>query len=133
MSRDYVKNFIVSDAHEGQGEAIGLSSADIDNVIAWYRSRFGIPGYYLQSPSGSIADVFASSSVNTGKVDKDDYSGYKVLLSRSLNTGNNDDIVFDTKDGNSYKISILLCNGDSLNYVGAKNQQLIFKKSWDEK
>ena len=94
---------------------------------------WAIPGYYLQTPSGSIADVFSSSNISTAKINTANFSGYKVLLSRNLNTGNNDDVVFNTTDGNSYTVSILLTNGDSLNYVGTNNQQLIFKKTWNEK
>jgi mono/diheme cytochrome c family protein len=135
LSRQSITNFITDpDLHaDAYSHVSGLSSETLDNIFAWLRGQSGVPGYYLQTPSGSVADVQAISNVATGKIDLDGYAGYKVLFSRKLNTGNNDDIVFNTKDGNSYTISVSLCNADSVNYTGAVNQKLVFKNSWDEK
>ena len=134
MSRQSIKDYVVSDEHPGKDDVVaGLSDADIDNIITYYRGKFGIPGYYLQTPSGSIADVWASSNISTTKINVVNTKSYKVLLSRDLNNGNNDDINFETKDGNEYNISLYLYNADSVNFIGIENQKLIFKQSWDEK
>ena len=132
MSHQAVKDFLVSEEHPGKDDVNSASNADVENAIAYYRGKYGIPGYFLQMPSGSVADVWASSNVIAGKINSVNKSGYKVLFIRNLNTSNKDDVVFDTKDGNEYRISFYMYNADSVNYIGIENQKMIFKKSWDE-
>ena len=131
MSRTAIKNFILDpDQHsDGYSHVETLSDEALNNIFAWLSGQSGTPGYYLQTPSGSVADVLASSNVQTGKINPVNSNGYKVLLTRKLNTGNPDDLTFDVKDGTTYTIGIELCNKDSVNFIGAINQTLIFKNN----
>lgn len=134
MSRTAIKTFILDpDLHsDGYADVDALSEVALNDVFAYLRGQAGTPGYYLQNPSGSVADVITTSSVQTGKINISNTKGYKVLFSRKLNTGNPDDITFDTKDGNKYTFGIQICNRDSVNYIGAIKQTIEFKKTQDE-
>jgi len=134
-SRVNIYSFIISDSHDGQTEALTLTDEQFNDLVAWLRGQSEVPGYYLQTPSGSIADVIASSNVSSGNIplNNKNKKGYKVLFSRKLYTGNNDDVIFNIGDGNSLVFDVLLSNNDSINYIGALQQSLIFKKTWDEK
>jgi mono/diheme cytochrome c family protein len=135
LSRSTINSYIISDSHDGQTEALTLTNAEFDNLIAFLRGQSGLPGYFLQIPSGSIADVVASSNVTAGKIPLNgkNSKGYKVLFSRKLNTGNADDLTFDNTDGTNYTFDVLISNNDSINYIGSLKQCLIFKKTWNEK
>ncbi|MEQ9415162.1 MAG: hypothetical protein RIF39_15110 [Cyclobacteriaceae bacterium] len=110
--------------HEG---AIHYPSTETErnDLFARLRGFSGIPGYYLQNPTGSNSDVMALSNVQLAKIEKEN-KGYTVLLQRALNTGNSDDIVFDPAQM-SYTFKLSFGNDDMLNKIGAINQQLTFK------
>src|SRR6185369_9363142 len=99
-----------------------LSSTDIDNLFARLRGYSGIPGYYLQNPSGSNSDVHSLSNVQLAKIDGNN-KGYSVLLIRALNTGNTDDIIFSPSVG-QYEFNISVSDNDDLNRIGETNNQL---------
>lgn len=134
MSREAIKNFILDpELHEdGFSHVQPLSDNQVNNIFAWLRGQSGTPGYYLQNPSGSVADVLTTSTVKPGRIIIANPTGYKVLFVRKLNTGNPDDIVFDTRSGSTYTMDIQLCNRDSVNYIGAINQTIVFKSKGDE-
>jgi mono/diheme cytochrome c family protein len=112
--------------HEGAAHFIGLTDTEIDNLYARLRGFSGIPGYYLQNPSGSNSDVHALSNVQLAKIDGYNTKGYSVLLIRSLNTGNTDDIVFNPTVG-QYQFNISVSDNDDLNRIGEINNTLTFK------
>lgn len=125
LTRAALDNF-ASDGGQHEG-AIHYPSfePDRENLFARLRGFSGIPGYYLQNPSGSNSDVMAVSNVQLAKIDKYNKK-YTLLLVRALNTGNTDDIVFDPAQM-SYTFNLLLGDNDTLNKIGVANQQLTFK------
>jgi hypothetical protein len=114
------------DLHEGAAHFTPLNDTEVDNLFARLRAFSGIPGYYLQNPSGSNSDVHTLSNVQLAKIEGSNMKGYSVLLIRALNTGNADDIVFNPSVG-QYDFDIRLSDNDSLNQIGAINKQLTFK------
>ena len=112
-------------SHEG---AVHYPVAEIDrtNLFARLRGFSGVPGYYLQNPTGSCSDVRASSNVPLAKIEDYNVKGYSVLLIRKLNTGNTDDIAFDPAQ-KIYNFSFSVTHNDELNKIGINNQQLTFK------
>lgn len=126
LTRAALDNFASDHAqHEGSTHYPD-TEIDRENLFARLRGFSGIPGYYLQNPTGSNSDIRAVSNVQLAKIDKFNKAGYSVLLVRALNTGNADDIVFDPAQM-SYTFSLLLGDNDTLNKIGAVNQQLTFK------
>lgn len=97
-----------------------------EDLFARLRAFSGIPGYYLENPSGSSSDVRAASNVQLAKIDGLNSKGYSVLLIRALNTSNPDDIVFNPAQMN-YDFHIYLGDNDDLNRIGLLNQQITFK------
>ncbi len=114
------------DLHEGAAHFTPLTDLERENLFARLRGFSGIPGYYLQNPSGSNSDVHAVSNVLVAKIDGFNSKGYSVLLIRALNTGNADDIIFNPTVG-QYQFNINLGDNDDLNRIGAINEQLTFK------
>ncbi len=112
--------------HEGAAHFTGLTDTEIDNLFARLRGFSGIPGYYLQNPTGSNSDVHALSNVQLAKIDGYNLKGYSVLLIRALNTGNTDDIVFNPSVG-QYQFNLAVSDNDDLNRIGEVNNQLTFK------
>ncbi|MBI1766957.1 MAG: hypothetical protein HYR67_01120 [Bacteroidetes bacterium] len=114
------------DLHEGAAHFTPLTSTEVDNLFARLRGFSGIPGYWLQNPSGSNSDVHTLSNVQLAKIDGNNGKGYTVLLIRALNTGNADDIIFNSSAG-QYEFNISFTDNDDLNRIGEINNQLIFK------
>ena len=102
-------------------------NTDRDNLFARLRGFSGIPGYYLENPSGSSSDIHAVSNVQLAKIDGMNPKGYTVLLIRALNTGNADDIVFNPPAQPLFDFTIDLTDNDDLNRIGSITQQLTFK------
>jgi mono/diheme cytochrome c family protein len=118
--------FASSGSHDGASDFSTLTSKQIDDVFARLRGFSGIPGYYLQNPTGSNSDVHSLSDVQLAKIDGNNSKGYSVLLIRALNSGNADDIVFTPSVG-QYQFNINLSDNDDLNSIGSVNQTLTFK------
>jgi len=124
-TRSALDAFATSANHEG---AVHYPTLEVDrtNLFARLRGFSGVPGYYLQNPTGSNSDVHALSNVQLAKIDGPNSKGYSVLLIRALNTGNTDDIVFNPSTG-QYQFNINLSDNDDLNSIGSINQTLTFK------
>jgi mono/diheme cytochrome c family protein len=117
-----------SSAHAGYVFWERLSDTDKTDVVARLKAFSGIPGYYLQNPSGSSADVHTVSGTNLAKVNYGTTnSGYKVLFIRKLKTGFSDDIQFDLTKSRQYEFEIYLQDNDNTNMVGAVSKELTFK------
>jgi hypothetical protein len=117
--------FATSGNHEGAVH-YPIQEVDRTNLFARLRGFSGVPGYYLQNPTGSNSDVHALSNVLLGKIDGNNSKGYSVLLIRALNSGNADDIIFDPSTG-QYQFNISLSDNDDLNLIGEINNTLTFK------
>ncbi|MBK5277447.1 MAG: hypothetical protein JJE09_01160 [Bacteroidia bacterium] len=101
--------------------------AEREDLFARLRGFSGVPGYYLENPTGSNSDIHAVSNVQLGKIDSDNTKGYTVLLIRALNTGSGDDIVFSSTSKPVYDFTINFMDNDNLNLIGANNKQLTLK------
>lgn len=126
FTRSAFVSFASGSSHDGATDFSTLSATDIDNLLARLRGYAGVPGYYLQNPSGSNSDVHSLSNVLLAKIDGKNTKGYTVLLVRALNTGNTDDIVFTPTVG-QYEFSIQLSDNDDLNRIGEVTNQLTLK------
>lgn len=110
-----------------------LSDAQKDDVIAYLRGLSGTPGYYLQVPTGSCADITTLSNIspimidNAMSVAKNQHGTYKVLIVRKLKTNNPDDVQFDFNKSKTYKFGVALMDNDGKNHVGSKVITLTFK------
>ncbi|MEO5603756.1 MAG: c-type cytochrome [Cyclobacteriaceae bacterium] len=102
------------------------NETDRTDLFARLRGFSGIPGYYLQNPTGSSSDIRSISNVQLAKIDEYNTKGYSVLLIRKLNTGNTDDIDLNP-DQMLYNFNFSVTHNDELNEIGITNQQLTFK------
>jgi hypothetical protein len=100
-----------------------------ENIIAYIRGLSGVPGHNLQTPDGSNIDIISKSSENLAFVNSTSEHGkYKVLLVRSLNTGNDDDVLFDLEQNMEYVFGIALMDNDGINHIGSLKETLTFKE-----
>jgi cytochrome c553 len=117
-----------SAVHAGYAFWDRLSDQDIPDVVARLKAFSGIPGYYLQNPSGSSSDIHAVSSVNLAKINYGAANTeYKVLLIRKLKTGHADDIQFDLAKSMQYEFDAFLQDNDHDNMIGGITRELTFK------
>jgi len=124
-TRAELDNF-ASDAGQHEGAThYPPANSDRDNLYARLRGFSGIPGYYLQNPSGSTSDVFSLSNVKLANIEKYN-KGYQVLLVRALTTGQTDDISFSPAQ-NTYTFNFYVRDNDAINQIGSTNQTLTFK------
>ena len=110
--------------HEGATH-YPAGEADRSNLFARLRGFSGIPGYYLQNPSGSNSDIYALSNVKMGNIEKYN-KGYTVLLVRALATNQTDDILLDPAQI-TYSFNFSIRDNDAINKIGSMNQILTFK------
>ena len=128
LSRTAFGLFAESNEHTGNNHWTILNTDEKDDVIAFIRGLSGVPGYYLTEPSGSVSDIEAGSTTQLALVNtRKDNPGYKVLLTRKLNTGNPDDIQFNLSEKVEYDFEVFLRNDDNLNKIGSTSEVLIFK------
>jgi len=112
----------------------GLNTTDFNNLIAYIKGfSGGTPGTYLQTPTGSNADIIAISNVtpsqitNASSPSKNIHTKYQVLIIRKLNTGNPDDIQFVPTTTKMVKFGVALMNKDGANHIGSAIETLTFK------
>jgi hypothetical protein len=110
-----------------------LSPSDKNDVVAYLRGLSGVPGYYLQSPDGSNADISAISNVTPLQIrdamltqTNHHATKYQVLLKRKLVTNNADDVQFNPSQG-TYKFGVALMDNDGKNHIGSLIETLTFK------
>lgn len=129
FSREGFATAALSSSHDGAGHFEILNAQEREDLITMVRGFTGIPGYYLQNPSGSNSDVRTLSNVALAKVNtrSKNESGYKVLFIRELNTGSGDDIQFSNPENTQVSFDVFLTNNDDINMVGSVNETLIFK------
>ena len=122
-TREHLIDFASSLDHSGQAAFNKLSPEEMENVVAKIRGFTGVPGYYLQMPDGSHADVNTNSNVKVNRISPTG-TGYKVLLVRDLKTGNSDDIQFDIENTLEYVFGVALMDADGKNHVGSIKETL---------
>jgi len=127
LSWDAFQATVTRTSHDGSSYYASLTEQERIDLYARLKGFSGVPGYILQNPTGSNSDISAISNVQLAAIDeKTDNPGYQVLMIRSLNTGNADDISFDPAQS-TYEFSVFLTNNDDLNKIGATNLTLTFK------
>jgi mono/diheme cytochrome c family protein len=129
LSRESFATAALSSTHDGASHFEKLTTEERDDLVAMVRGFTGVPGYYLENPSGSNSDVKALSNVQLAKVNtRTDNKGYSVLFIRKLDTGNNDDIQFVNPESMNLNFNVYLTNNDDLNKVGAIDETITFKQ-----
>jgi hypothetical protein len=118
-----IKAFISSADHPGSFVAGDLTAADWGNVSALLRACQGVPGYLLQPPSGSSADLVV---MNSKTVYNKATGLYSVVFRRKLITGNPDDVQFDLATKKDYVFGVAIMNKDGKNHAGKAVQHLKF-------
>ena len=110
-----------------------LTSTEKDDIVAYLRGLSGVPGYYLQTPDGSNADIKTLSNVTPVQI-KDAmlpvtniHTKYQVLFIRKLSTSNPDDAQFDVPVQKIFKFGVALMDNDGRNHIGSAVETLTFK------
>ena len=110
-----------------------LSDQEKNDVITYMRGLSGVPGYYLQTPTGSCADITTKSNLTPINIDnamtyaKNNHGNYQIVIIRKLKTNNADDIQFDLTKSKTYKFGVALMDNDGRNHIGSKVITLTFK------
>ncbi len=126
-SRQGFNDYALSTSHTGFTYFQQMSTSERENVIAYIRGLSGVPGYYLQEPDGSNADIVSVSNASLVNVNTSSgHAQYKVLLTRKLNTGNPDDAKFDLTQSKEYVFGIALMDNDGKNHIGSLKETLTF-------
>lgn len=126
--RGSIKDFSGDAEHEGKQYWQQVPTANYDDLIAYIKGLGSLPGYYLQTPTGSGANIWTVSNVTRSKVNTiSPHTVYSVILVRDLVTGNSDDIQFTSPEGKSYPFGVALMDNDGKNHIGSLKQILTFK------
>lgn len=125
-SREGIKTFSSSEAHEGASNFNSLGTGPQDDLIAFIKGLGSLPGYYLTTPTGSSADVWSVSNVSRARIEGA-HTVYQVILIRDLVTPNADDIQFSSPNGKSFPFGIALMDNDGKNHIGSFKETLTFK------
>ncbi|MDH5379733.1 MAG: c-type cytochrome [Cyclobacteriaceae bacterium] len=127
ISRSSFPAIIDVGTHDGQSYWSALTPTEQNDLLSRIYGWAGIPGYTLQNPTGSSADVLAMSNIALARmlVAKKNPDGYSVLLIRKLDTGNADDVSF--LPATDVNFNVFLYDNDEINKIGALNETLIFK------
>lgn len=110
-----------------------LTPDEKNDVVAYLRGLSGVPGYYLNTPTESNADLKAVSNVTPVQIvdamlpATNQHTKYQVLITRKLNTNNNDDKQFNLLSSKVYRFGVALMDDDGINHVGSIVETLTFK------
>ena len=110
-----------------------LTDAQKNDVIAYMRGMSGLPGNYLQVPTGSCSDIITQSNLtpigieNAMSAAKNQHGVYQILIVRKLKTNNPDDVQFDLTKSKTYNFGVALMDNDGKNHIGSKLITLTFK------
>jgi Ethylbenzene dehydrogenase len=130
FSQSSFDQYAASDDHSGKTYYMSLNSAAKLDVFSRIKGYSGYHGYYLQTPSGSNADIWAVSNVSHVSINlSTPRTVYKVLLVRDLITDNADDAQFETPSGKSFTYGVALMDNDGINHVGSVKEVLTFNSN----
>lgn len=125
LSRQGIIEYAGSENHSGQSYFNRLVGQERDDVIARIRGFAGVPGYYLNIPEEDNVDILSMSNANVARIEPENIK-HQLFLSRKLNTGNEDDVVFDISVNQTYPFGIALMDNDGKNHIGSSKELLVF-------
>jgi hypothetical protein len=126
-TRETLLDYSGSSSHTGQSYFTGIPASQYDDLFAYLRGIGGIPGYYLQAPTGSNADIWTVSGVSLARLNVlDPITKYQVLLVRKLVTNNPDDAQFNSPEGKVFVFGLALMDNDGKNHIGSFKETLKF-------
>ena len=108
--------------HPGASAFNGLTPPQQTDVLARLRGFSGVPGYFLTTPEGSVADLTTQSNVDYTLIEDTNRTHYRLLIIRALDTGNADDTQF--APGSDYPFGVALMDNDGRNHIGSRLQTL---------
>ena len=108
--------------HPGATAFNALTAEQQTDVLARLRGFTGVPGYFLTTPEGSVADLTTQSNVDYTMIEDASNTHYRLLIVRALATGNADDTQFSP--GNAYPFGVALMDDDGRNHIGSRLQTL---------
>ncbi|HSQ00703.1 MAG TPA: ethylbenzene dehydrogenase-related protein [Candidatus Dormibacteraeota bacterium] len=108
--------------HPGASAFNGLTAEQQTDVLARLRGFSGVPGYFLTTPEGSVADITTQSNVDYTMIEDASRTHYRVLIIRARATGNADDTQFSP--GSAYPFGVALMDNDGRNHIGSRLQML---------
>ena len=127
-SRASIKTYSSSDLHTGKPYWAQVPVNKQDDLIAFIKGMGSLPGYYLNTPDGSSADVWSVSNVTRSRLNTTSpHTTYKIILVRNLVTNNPDDAQFNLTTSKVYPFGIALMDNDGKNHIGSLKQTLTFK------
>lgn len=126
LSRQALHDVTINNGHDGRTYYETLNASQQIDLFAAMRSLAGFPGYYLEQPTGSAADVMAVSSVKISRLSTKNATGYTVLFIRKLDTGNADDVAISKAIG-EITLGLRLSDNDNLNALVNNDLKLILK------
>jgi predicted CXXCH cytochrome family protein len=122
MSRAELDAATAAPSHPGADAYNSLSAQEKTDLLARLRGFTGVSGYFLTSPSGSVADILTQSNVDVSFVSSARRTDYRVLMIRALETGNADDVRF--APGERYTFGVALMDNDGRNHIGSRRETL---------
>jgi len=114
-----LRGFISDPEHPGSDATTSFTTTDWENVIARIRAFAGVPGYYLQVPTGSNADLVVLNSRSVFSNGQ-----YTVQVRRRLQTGSPDDVQFDPAVRKEYVFGVAVMDKDGKNHAGSAKEVL---------
>lgn len=127
-SRQSIIDYASNGNHTGQTYFAAVPPSKYNDLLAFIRGLSGIPGYYIQSPTESAADIWAVSNVSAARISNNEpHKKYQVLFVRNLLTNNSDDVQFSSPAGKEVIFGLALMDNDSKNHIGSNKETLTFK------
>ena len=115
------KTFMTSSNHPGAYATVGMTLTNWNDIFAYIRSFTGVPGYSLQTPTGSSSDLVVMNSKTAYLNGK-----YSVIVRRKLMTNNADDVQFNLAVSKDYVFGVAVMDKDGKNHAGSAIQHLKF-------
>jgi hypothetical protein len=116
-----LRGWFADPEHPGSEATTSFTTTDWENLIARIRAFTGVPGYYLQTPTGSGADLVVLNSKSVFSSGQ-----YAVQVRRRLQTGSPDDVQFDPATRKEYVFGVAVMDKDGKNHAGSARELLRF-------
>jgi hypothetical protein len=122
LSRSDLDAATADSSHPGSSAYNGLSADAQTDLLARVRGMAGVPGYFLTEPEDSNADIVTQSNIDYTMLGDVEWTHYRLLIIRALDTGNTDDAAF--APGNDYPFGVALMDNDGRNHIGSRRELL---------